>query len=515
MPETPLPPSSPAGLLLGLAGLIAFFAAATAFLGWLERRRSPAARAVRLVRGVGSLVWLALLVAFALGLTTSSVTVEVLITAAWIVGVYAALTLLRAWVLPTGGPAGPGAAPDWRDRVPKLFVDLATLLLLLVGSGVVVTTVWGGDLGAIAAALGVGSIVVGLALQGTLSNLFAGIALLSERPYRVGDWVEVEGRLGQVVEVNWRAVRLRTRDNGLLVVPNAVVAGAVIQNHTRPTAVHAERLLFGFSYDDPPNLAKLVLRQAAAATRGVLREPAPTVRTVSYDDSSVGYEVRLYTDDFAGLPDILDRYTTRIWYAARRNGLSIPFPIRTVHNMKVDPPPPRPAPDAVALLRRVPIFSALEGSELADLADAVQTREYGRDEPVVRQGEAGDALYVVAKGEASVRVNAGGAPTAHPLLDREVSRLRAGEFFGEMSLLTGESRSASVLAASDLTTLVILTDDVATLLERRPALAEAMAAVAAERTAALAAAGGEAEAPAAVAAEKDRVLRGIRRFFGL
>ena len=180
--------------------------------------------------------------------------------------------------------------------------------------------------------MGVGSIVIGLALQDTLGNLFSGIALLFERPFTEGDWIEVDSVKGKVIEINWRSVHILTRELEMLVIPNAVLAGATIRNYRRPQRLHVEVVEVGFSYNDPPNKVKQVMKEIALSTKGVLERPEPVVQTISYDDSSIGYKVRLFLSDYDRVPQIRDEFVTRVWYAAERYNLNIPFPIRTLYH---------------------------------------------------------------------------------------------------------------------------------------------------------------------------------------
>ena len=488
-----------------------------------ERRRGrdgarhPAVRPLRVLRTLGlPLVFAAMLLA-ELGFDRESVPYEIALTGIWIIGIYALLTLVRAFMIQGHGPEreqghghghGDGAAgASLRARTPRLFVDLITVVGLLIGVAIVLVTVWHGDLGEVVAALGIGSIVIGLALQDTLGNLIAGLALMFEKPYRVGDWIAVDGLEGRVDEINWRALRLRTRNNEMVVVPNSHMAANTLQNYTAPDPVHAERVQIGFSYQDPPNTAKRVLLQAARATPGVLSRPEPTARVLGYGDSSVDYEVRLFTDDFAGLPAMLDAFNTRIWYAARREGLNIPFPIRTVLHSRVPAPEYAAASDPATALRSVPIFACLDDADIEELGERAEVSSFGRGEAIVREGEAGDAMYVLTRGGASVFVD--GA--------RRVGEVPEGGVVGEMAVLCGEARSATVVADADVETLVLRPADMRALLERRPELAEAMAAIVEQRRTALDTAGADAPEPdaAQVSADAGALSERIRAFFRL
>jgi small-conductance mechanosensitive channel len=145
--------------------------------------------------------------------------------------------------------------------VPKLLIDLARLFLILLSTAFVLGSVWNADLAGLVTALGVSSLVIGLALQDTLGSVMSGIALLFERPFSVGDWLELDGVVGQVIDINWRAVRLLTLEQEMVVIPHKLISSTMIRNFTQPNRIHAERIRIGFSYNHPPNLARQVLKE--------------------------------------------------------------------------------------------------------------------------------------------------------------------------------------------------------------------------------------------------------------
>jgi small-conductance mechanosensitive channel/CRP-like cAMP-binding protein len=401
-----------------------------------------------------------------------------------------------------------------KARVPKLLIDIARLFLVLVGTCFVVAGVWDVQLGGLLTAVGVSSIVLGLALQNTLDNVMAGIAVLIERPFEVGDWIQVGSTMGQVMEMNWRSVRVRTRARDLVVVPNSVIGKETLLNYSRPTRAHAETHNLGFSYDDPPNKVKRVLLQVALTTRGVLGEPAPVVRTTGYGAYAIEYQVKYFLDEFDRVQEINDEFMTKVWYASKRNGLSIPFPTQTSYEYHLTAPPPRPtAGKAIDALQRIPVFVPLGPEDLEALSNCATREDYGRGEPIVHQGDPGEAMYVILEGTAvvSVRDDGGG--------EREVARLRRGEFFGEMALLTGEPRNAKVAAADDLAVLVIHKQALQGMLERRPALAQEMAEIVESRRQGLRAVQELRSAPPEqqqrVHSAAGELLTRIRKFFGL
>jgi CRP-like cAMP-binding protein len=312
--------------------------------------------------------------------------------------------------------------------------------------------------------------------------------------------------------MNWRSLRVRTRSRDLVVVPNSVIGKETLINFSRPTRVHAESHVLGFSYDDPPNKVKRILLQVALSTRGVLAEPQPRVRTQNYAAWAIEYQVRFFIDDYDRVQDINDEFMTQVWYAARRNGLEIPFPIQTSYEYKM---PPKPAPagkSAAVALSAIPVFVPMSPEEMESLSHDAVRQDFGNGELIVRQGDPGDALYVILDGTAVVWItDADGA-------ERQVARLGRGEFFGEMALLTGEPRTANVTAAEDLSVLVIYKEAMQAMLARRPALAQEMAEIVEARRQGLRAIS---ELKTAAPEQRERIQRGagellgrIKRFLG-
>jgi len=150
----------------------------------------------------------------------------------WITVIYWGLTLINV-ILFEGAEEG-----SWQSNVPKLFLDLSRTFLVLVGTAIVLSTVWNADLGGLLTALGVGSLVIGLALQDSLGNVFSGLTLLFEQPVSIGDWIEIGGIEGKVVEITWRSVHVMTLERDLVIVPNSELAGASLKNYNRPDSVH-------------------------------------------------------------------------------------------------------------------------------------------------------------------------------------------------------------------------------------------------------------------------------------
>jgi small-conductance mechanosensitive channel len=143
--------------------------------------------------------------------------VKTIETLFWIVVIHAALALLNSLLFSRV------KTDTWQARVPKLLLDLSRLFLILLGTAIVLATVWKADLAGLVAALGLSSIVIGLALQDTLGSIMSGIALLFERPFSVGDWLRVGDLVGQVIDINWRSVRLQTLEREMVIIPHKLI----------------------------------------------------------------------------------------------------------------------------------------------------------------------------------------------------------------------------------------------------------------------------------------------------
>src|SRR5205823_6128077 len=164
-----------------------------------------------------------------------------------------------------------------------------------------------------------------------LAGIIGGISIQINRPYKVGDWLQVGERFAEVMEINWRSTRLRTNDGIYLDIPNNEMVGHTIVNLHYPTEVHAMRIRVGVEYKNRPNRVKDALFRAASSADGVLAEPKVRVFLVDFADFAVIYEIKFYMGNHSRINEINDAVRTNIWYELKRQGITIPFPIRTLH----------------------------------------------------------------------------------------------------------------------------------------------------------------------------------------
>lgn len=216
-------------------------------------------------------------------------------------------------------------------RLPPLLPKVAMGAVYFVAAIIVVRAIWPeAPMTALITTSAVTSLVLGLALQPILGNFFAGLVISLEKPYRINDWIRVDGIDGRVVEITWRTTRLRTRENDDLVIPNGEIANQRVLNYYYPNALHMSRINVGVHYRTPPYRVKQALMDALDLVPTVLKKPSPEIFVLSFDDSAITYEVRAWIEDVASEPRISSHVRSEIWEVFRRRGITIPFPIRTL-----------------------------------------------------------------------------------------------------------------------------------------------------------------------------------------
>ena len=290
---------------------------------------------------------------------------------------------------------------------------------------------------------GIVAIILGFAGQNLFAGIIGGISIQINRPYKVGDWLQVGERFAEVMEINWRSTRLRTNDAIYLDIPNNEMVSHAIINLHYPTEVHAMRIRVGVEYKNPPNRVKDALFRAASSAEGVLAEPKVKIFLVDFADSAVIYEIKYYMGNHSRINEINDAVRTNVWYALKRQGITIPFPIRTLHlERRAMLPEQEERQEARAILRDEALFECLSDAQIESLVQQSQVANFGRGERVIREGAEGDSMFVLLRGAAKVSISRNGASIP-------VATLSAGNCFGEMSLLTGERRTATVRAETD------------------------------------------------------------------
>jgi small-conductance mechanosensitive channel/CRP-like cAMP-binding protein len=319
--------------------------------------------------------------------------------------------------------------------------------------------------------------IIGWAMQDLLGNVISGVALQIGKPFKAGDWLVIDPHHAEVIEVNWRSTRLRTNDDTYLDVPNSSIVRSTVVNLSYPTHLHAMRMRVGVAYEAPPNKVKQVLLNATLAANGVLPHPPPKIFLVDFADSAVTYEIKYWMQNHAAYNEISDALRTGVWYALQRAGIAIPFPIRTVQIERKRDTSFQLPEETRANLRKKPFFRCLTDEQVKHIAESGTVSLFGRGERIVEQGAEGSSMFILLTGEAAVFVR----QEAHGAEPTRVAALQAGEYFGEMSLLTGEKRSATIIATTDCHVLEIAKSQMAPILQENTELVKSLSEMLAQR----------------------------------
>lgn len=393
---------------------------------------------------------------------------------------------------------------------PRLAHTLTAFAALALGGAIAATAFYDGVSASILTTSSVLLAVLGFALRGVIADIFYGVVIAFERPFQIDDWLRLaDGRDGRVVEIGWWSTRLATREEFTLIVPNSALAGGVFQNFNAPSAFFRDCLRIRLSYEATPEQAERVLLAAARDVPASARVPRePVLRIVDFDASGVEYELRFWVPDRARRQEVRYLVQKAVLRNLRAAGLRVARPPMEAWLGRIREDAATHAVAAGDWLAGADVFAPLDDAERAKLEASATRIDLAPGSELLREGEPGDSLFVVIEGLLEARA----AAASGPLL---LGRLHAGDVIGEMSFLTGAPRGATVTA---LTGAVVQKIDRAALepvLQARPAAAEAIARIVAERRAAGATAQAAAAAAVGHSAGGADLLRRIRIAFRL
>ncbi|HEX2123172.1 MAG TPA: mechanosensitive ion channel family protein [Thermoanaerobaculia bacterium] len=341
--------------------------------------------------------------------------------------------------------------------------------------------------------------ILGLALQETLGNLFAGIALHLEDTFDAGDVIRTGEVMGVVESVRWRGTRIRTFNNNVVIVPNSLMARERLEVFARK-GLNGRVLQINVDYNIDPATVIGVMQQAASNVDGVSHDLPCFARVGGFTESAMVYEIKYFTHDYSQRDRIDADIRKAVWYAFRRNGITVGFPVRIFQRAPKSETGQSPDPNEIAdRLARVDVLSPLSRAAHEAMAAAARVRVYSRGETIIRRGDEGSSMFILHKGEVSVRVD-----------DEVVASLEAGDFFGEMALLTGEARTADVVALNDVVVVEIAKEALQPILRDHPDLAGAISARVLERRGGL-----DAHRHETHEEEHKTILSRMRAYFGL
>ncbi|MFW5771405.1 MAG: cyclic nucleotide-binding domain-containing protein [Spirochaetota bacterium] len=359
--------------------------------------------------------------------------------------------------------------------VPNILHNLVRIGVYLLAIYGIMTFVFDRPVTGLLVSSGIIAGVIGLSMQTTLGDIFAGIALSIEKPYRINDWIEMEdGTLGKVVDINWRSTRLLSWNSSIYVIPNGKAMSATIHNYNLPDRIYCTWFKIEIAPEISPVLVRRVLLEAALSCKKVLKEPPPAVRLSDGSKRPYLYSVFVYFDDYPTYFAARDDLFMEIWNYCQKAGITPPPTVHEV-NYFTGERSEVSEPGLDELISNVEIFSPLTKEERDELLKGVSLISFRENEVIVREGDTGDSLMILTAGVISVsRRDSYGKPV-------ELERLGTGDCFGENSLLTGERRSATIVALTDCQAMEFSREDLAPILEKRPEIIEELAKVMASR----------------------------------
>ena len=405
------------------------------------------------------------------------------------------------WTRPTAGESV--------ARAPRLLSDATTLVFFVAMLLIVLQFVYGQEVPGLLAGSGVAAIVLGLAMQDLLANTIAGLALFIEKPFKTGDWLKIGDDEAKVVEVTWRSVRLITDDDVFLDVPNSKVVQESIVNFHQPDAKHSVKVEVGLHYDVPPARAVTVLREAAMAAPHVCADPLPSVWLKNLGDSAIVYEIEVWIEDHAHFKQATSDVRINCWYAAKRANMEIPYPQLTLHRAR--PADTGAAARAVAAraLADHPVFNALTLDQAAQVVERSPVVLFAPSEHLTEQGRPGGSMFVLVNGSVEVSIEKDRVRTV-------VATLGLGDCVGEMSVLTGAARTATVVASTEVEAIEIPQSAFAELIQQNPDVVSRLSELLARRQLANEKLAGTArEGGGQIEEVRGSILRKIRSFFQL
>ena len=403
-------------------------------------------------------------------------------------------------------------------QTPALLKEIANVVLFTFAVILIIQDTLKIQVTTVLATSAIITVVLGLALQETLGNLFAGLALHLDPPYHPGDWVQAGDIVGRVVEVTWRSTKLYTVNNDSIIIPNGQLAKEKITNHSFPSGPHAVSVYVPASYHVPPNKVARIVREVLVTINNVTMEPPPDIRVSKYQDFSIEYQIKFWFKDFAIIDPTLAEIRKSLWYHFRRNEIEIPFPIRNVYlheREEILSIHDRRLKHLADSLKKVYLFAPLDDEELRLIADGLVEMHFAPNELIIREGDTDDNFFIIEEGEVEVFLTSASGKR------KAMTTLGEGDFFGEMALLTGERRTASVEAIRDVRVYSLGKHSFKEVLERKPEILDEIGTVLSRRKDQLVDKMAESsgvhseEAPLNISDEKNRILSRIRNYFGL
>ncbi len=355
-----------------------------------------------------------------------------------------------------------------------------------------------------------------------IADVFSGIAINLDRPFAIGDWIRLHQRgvsnlIGCVEEINWRSTRLKTADNVRVVIPNSLLSTIVLANLSKPDEKSRFDMIFTLDFTVPTERALRIMNAAVKAANGPLMEPAAKARVTGTSDWGVQYKVRYWLLPREVSPNKgRHAVASSVLQHLHQAGITLAYPKRDVYQADMPARQLDLNADRESLVKRIDIFQAFEEEELAQVAGAMVEHTIKSGRSVVAEGDDGNSMYLLVEGLLYVFVKPDEDGDSDE--DLHVGQIVPGQFFGEMSLLTGEPRSATVTAATGCVVFEITKETIMELIHKRADIAAEISRMVARRRIATSQAKQTLGRDEKIEHEQnvaEQLLRKMKNFFGL
>ncbi|MGB0848483.1 MAG: mechanosensitive ion channel domain-containing protein [Thiolinea sp.] len=355
-----------------------------------------------------------------------------------------------------------------QEKMPRLLMDIARVFMVLLGAMFIVAYIWGIDVTSFLAAFGMGSVILGFALRDVLGGLFSGLSLLSAAPFKVGDWISITNTVGQVQSIDWRSVTLKTKDNYIVVIPNAKIAGEKLLNFSRPTPKFRVRMDVKMDMEYPPNRVMKLLTEIAKKTPGVLHDPPPHAVVMNYiGGEAVDYQIRYYIENFQFKRKTHTLLMANIWYLCQREKMNFPPDYQPLLHLMPDDIDNDVMPQNVIVdhLKGTRLFD-INDDDYVSLAEKTTVSTFGAKEIILDDTAPSEYFYLILQGEVRQCFVKEGI---HTFCN---DSLKSGEFFGFSGMVSSQIGNEQIEAMEDTLVALIELDRVRKVLQRNPKVAD-------------------------------------------
>lgn len=364
-----------------------------------------------------------------------------------------------------------------QPRETRFLQDIFVGVIYVAAGLAIVANVFDMPVGGLLAASGVIAIVLGLALQSTLGDVFSGIVLNLAKPYQPGDWIILDGGTeGCVIETDWRATHILTPDNDLAIIPNSIIAKARLINASQPMKAHGLTIVIRLEPTVAPSGGRVALQAALLSCNRILRTPAPTVAIQSLDAVAIAYEIQFFVSNIEQGPEAQTELFDLVFRHCASAGIRLAPPSGSPVALAPRVARPGAADVPRRLLDHLAIFAPLSEDERVHLAPKMKRRTHKAGDVLVKQGSVAQALFILSSG-VLVAIQSSGAG------EEETMRFAPGDSFGEAGLLAGAATMFTIRALTKATVYEIAKIDLAPILKERPAIAAELGEILARRVA--------------------------------